>query len=63
MLSEVFMDIFRQAGRLRLARQSRPPAGDRPFKALPARRRRVDAELDEKIPKRIVGTADTPKMH
>ena len=61
-LSEVFLDVWRQAGRfegrssvstwlLAIAR----------FKALSARRRRVEAELDDRTAERVVDTADTPE--
>jgi RNA polymerase sigma-70 factor (ECF subfamily) len=62
-LSEVFLDVWRQAGRfearssvstwlLALAR----------FKALSARRRRRDAELDNVTAERLVDLADTPEV-
>jgi RNA polymerase sigma-70 factor (ECF subfamily) len=61
-LSEVFMDVWRQAGRFE-ARSSVSTwlLAIARFKALSARRRRVDAELDEKTAERIVDAADTPE--
>jgi RNA polymerase sigma-70 factor, ECF subfamily len=62
LLSEVFLDVWRQAGRfegrslvstwlLSIAR----------FKALSARRRRTDAELDEKIQTTVADPANDPE--
>ena len=62
LLSDVFLDVWRQADRfecrsavltwlLSIAR----------FKALSARRRRVDAELDEKIEATVADTANNPE--
>jgi RNA polymerase sigma-70 factor, ECF subfamily len=61
-LSEVFLDVWRQAGRfegrssvatwlMSIAR----------FKALSARRRRTEAELDEKIETAVADTANDPE--
>ena len=63
LLSDVFFDVWQQAGRfegrsavttwlLSIAR----------FKALSARRRRIDAELDETIKSTVADTADDPEM-
>jgi RNA polymerase sigma-70 factor, ECF subfamily len=63
LLSDVFFDVWRQAGRfegraavttwlLSIAR----------FKALSARRRRVDAELNETIESTVADTADDPEI-
>jgi RNA polymerase sigma-70 factor (ECF subfamily) len=62
LLSEVFLDVWRQAGRfecrssvltwlLSIAR----------YKALSARRRRTDSELDEKIEATVADPADDPE--
>jgi RNA polymerase sigma-70 factor, ECF subfamily len=62
LLSEVFLDVWRQAGRfegrssvatwlMSIAR----------FKALSARRRRTEAELDEKIETTVADTANDPE--
>jgi RNA polymerase sigma-70 factor, ECF subfamily len=62
LLSEVFLDVWRQAGRfegrssvatwlMSIAR----------FKALSARRRRTEAELDEKIETTVADTASDPE--
>jgi len=62
LLSEVFLDVWRQAGRfegrslvstwlLSIAR----------FKAISARRRRTDAELDEKIQTTVADPANDPE--
>jgi RNA polymerase sigma-70 factor, ECF subfamily len=62
LLSEVFLDVWRQAGRfegrssvatwlISIAR----------FKALSARRRRTEAELDEKIETTVADTANDPE--
>jgi RNA polymerase sigma-70 factor, ECF subfamily len=62
LLSEVFLDVWRQAGRfegrssvatwlMSIAR----------FKALSARRRRTEAELDEKIETAVADTANDPE--
>ena len=61
-LSEVFLDVWRQAGRF----ESRSSVSTwllaiARYKALSARRRRVDAELDDKTAERVVDTADTPE--
>ena len=63
LLSDVFFDVWQQAGRfegrsavttwlLSIAR----------FKALSARRRRADAELDETIESTVADTADDPEI-
>jgi RNA polymerase sigma-70 factor, ECF subfamily len=63
LLSEVFLDVWRQAGRfeyrssvstwlMSIARN----------KALSARRRRTDAELDEKIEATVADSADDPEV-
>ena len=63
LLSEVFFDVWQQAGRfegraavttwlLSIAR----------FKALSARRRRTDAELDETIEATVADSADNPEV-
>ena len=63
LLSDVFFDVWQQAGRfegrsavttwlLSIAR----------FKALSARRRRVDAELNETIESTVADTADDPEI-
>ena len=63
LLSDVFFDVWRQAGRyegraavttwlLSIAR----------FKALSARRRRTDAELDETIEATVADSADDPEI-
>jgi RNA polymerase sigma-70 factor (ECF subfamily) len=62
MISEVFLDIWRQAGRFegRSAVSTWLLAIAR-YKALSAMRRRTDAELDEEHAAAIADTADTPE--
>jgi RNA polymerase sigma-70 factor, ECF subfamily len=62
LLSEVFLDVWRQAdrfeGRSSVATWLISIAR---FKALSARRRRIDAELDEKIEATVADPADDPE--
>jgi RNA polymerase sigma-70 factor, ECF subfamily len=62
LVSEVFLDVWRQAGRF----EGRSTASTwimsiARFKALAARRRRPDAELDEHIEATVVDTSDDPE--
>jgi RNA polymerase sigma-70 factor, ECF subfamily len=62
LVSEVFLDVWRQAGRF----EGRSAASTwimsiARFKALAARRRRPDAELDEHIEATVVDTSDDPE--
>jgi RNA polymerase sigma-70 factor (ECF subfamily) len=62
LLSEVFLDVWRQADRF----EGRSCASTwlisiARFKALSARRRRIDAELDEKIGATVADPADDPE--
>jgi RNA polymerase sigma-70 factor (ECF subfamily) len=50
LLSEVFLDVWRQAGRFEAR-----------YKALSACRRRTDAELDEQIEATVADTSDDPE--
>src|SRR6201991_4750926 len=63
LLSDVFFDVWRQAGRF----EGRGGGSPRPlsiarFKALSARRRRTDAELDETIESTVADSADNPEI-
>jgi RNA polymerase sigma-70 factor (ECF subfamily) len=63
LLSDVFLDVWRQAG----AFQARASVSTwllaiGRHKALSARRRRTDAELDEKIASRLADPADDPEV-
>jgi RNA polymerase sigma-70 factor (ECF subfamily) len=63
LLSEVFLDVWRQAGRF----QARSAVSTwllaiARFKALSARRTRKDAELDETIEATIADSADDPEV-
>lgn len=61
-LSEVFLDVWRQAGRFEVRSSvSTWLLAIARYKALSARRRRVDAELDEHTAERLVDTTDTPE--
>src|SRR5436309_2166233 len=63
LISEVFLDVWRQAGRFegRAAVSTWLLAIAR-FKALSVMRRRSDAELDEETAEAIEDTADTPEV-
>jgi RNA polymerase sigma-70 factor (ECF subfamily) len=63
LLSDVFLDVWRQADRF----QGRSSVSTwlmsiARFKALSARRRRVDAELDERIETTVADTANDPEV-
>jgi RNA polymerase sigma-70 factor, ECF subfamily len=63
LLSDVFLDVWRQAGRF----QARSAVSTwllaiARFKALSARRTRKDAELDETIEATVADTADDPEV-
>ena len=63
LLSEVFLDVWRQAGRF----ESRSSVSTwlmsiARFKALSARRRRTDSELDETIESTVADPADDPEV-
>ena len=63
LLSDVFFDVWQQAGRF----QGRAPVTTwllsiARFKALSARRRRTDAELDETIAATVADGADDPEI-
>jgi RNA polymerase sigma-70 factor (ECF subfamily) len=62
LLSEVFLDVWRQAGRFE-ARSSVSTwlLSIARYKALSARRRRTDAELDEHIEATVADTSDDPE--
>ena len=62
LLSEVFLDVWRQAGRFegRSSVETWLMSIAR-FKALSARRRRTEAELDEKIETTVADTANDPE--
>src|SRR5437588_10424131 len=63
LLSEVFLDVWRQAdsfeGRSSVSTWLLAIAR---YKALSARRRRPDAELDEKVASRVADPADDPEV-
>ena len=63
LISEVFLDVWRHAGRFeeRSAVSTWLMSIAR-FKALSARRRRIDAELDDKIEATIADPADDPAV-
>ena len=62
LLSEVFLDVWRQADRFEgRSSVSTWLISIARFKALSARRRRTDAELDEKIEATVVDPADDPE--
>jgi len=63
LLSEVFLDVWRQAGRFEgRSSVSTWLMSIARHKALSARRRRTDAELDEKIEATIADPADDPEV-
>jgi RNA polymerase sigma-70 factor (ECF subfamily) len=62
LLSEVFLDVWRQAGRFEgRSSVSTWLISIARFKALSARRRRVDAQLDETIEATVADTANDPE--
>ena len=63
LLSEVFLDVWRQAAAFE-ARSSVSTwlLAIARYKALSARRRRTDAELDEKVASSVADTADDPEV-
>jgi RNA polymerase sigma-70 factor, ECF subfamily len=62
LLSEVFLDVWRQADRFEgRSSVSTWLISIARFKALSARRRRIDAELDEKIEATVADPADDPE--
>jgi RNA polymerase sigma-70 factor, ECF subfamily len=62
LLSEVFLDVWRQADRFEgRSSVSTWLMSIARFKALAARRRRIDAELDEKIETTLADTASDPE--
>jgi RNA polymerase sigma-70 factor (ECF subfamily) len=63
LLSEVFLDVWRQAGRFQCRSSvSTWSMSIARHKALSARRRRTDAELDEKIEATIADPANDPEV-
>ena len=63
LLSDVFLDVWRQADRFEgRSSVSTWLMSIARFKALSARRRRVDAELDERIETTIADTANDPEV-
>src|SRR5256714_13751647 len=63
LLSDVFLDVWRQAATFE-ARSSVSTwlLAIARYKALSARRRRIDAELDEEVPVIIADPADNPEL-
>src|SRR5258708_29746689 len=62
LLSEVFLDVWRQAGRFECRSSvSTWLMSIARYKALSARRRRTEAELDEKIETTVADPADDPE--
>jgi RNA polymerase sigma-70 factor, ECF subfamily len=63
LLSDVFLDVWRQAAKFeaRSSVSTRLLAIAR-YKALSARRRRIDAELDEEVPVIIADPANNPEL-
>jgi RNA polymerase sigma-70 factor (ECF subfamily) len=63
LVSDVFLDIWRQAGKFQGRSQvSTWFLAIARYKALSARRRRTDAELDEKIEATVADPADDPEV-
>jgi RNA polymerase sigma-70 factor (ECF subfamily) len=63
LLSEVFLDVWRQAGRFEFRSSiSTWLRSIARYKALSARRRRIDAVLDEEIESTVADTADDPEI-
>jgi len=63
LLSEVFLDVWRQAGRFECRSSvSTWLMSIARYKALSARRRRTEAELDEKIAATVADPADDPEI-
>jgi RNA polymerase sigma-70 factor (ECF subfamily) len=63
LLSDVFLDVWRQAGRFEgRAAVSTWLLSIARFKALSARRRRTDAQLDEAIENTVADNADDPEL-
>jgi hypothetical protein len=63
LLSEVFLDVWRQAGRFECRSSvSTWLMSIARYKALSARRRRTEAELDEKIAATVADPADGPEV-
>src|SRR5215468_7098326 len=63
LLSEVFLDVWRQAGRFECRSSvSTWLMSIARYKALSARRRRTEAELDEKIAATVADQADDPEV-
>ena len=63
LLSDVFLDVWRQAGRFEgRAAVSTWLLSIARFKALSARRRRTDAQLDEAIETTVADSADDPEV-
>ena len=63
LLSEVFLDVWRQAGRFECRSSvSTWLMSIARYKALSARRRRTEAELDEKIAATVADPADDPEV-
>jgi RNA polymerase sigma-70 factor, ECF subfamily len=63
LLSDVFLDVWRQAASFEArASVSTWLLAIARYKALSARRRRTDAQLDEKVASRVVDPADDPEV-
>jgi len=63
LLSDVFLDVWRQAAAFEVRSSvSTWLLAIARYKALSARRRRTDAELDEKIASRVADPADDPEV-
>jgi RNA polymerase sigma-70 factor, ECF subfamily len=63
LLSGVFLDVWRQAGRFEFRSSvSTWLMSIARYKAFSARRRRIDAELDEAIESTVADTADNPEV-
>src|SRR6267143_5026871 len=63
LLSDVFLDVWRQAAKFEVRSSvSTWLLGIARYKALSARRRRIDAELDEHIASTVADPADGPDL-
>ena len=63
LLSDVFLDVWRQAAKFEVRSSvSTWLLGIARYKALSARRRRIDAELDEEVSVIIADPADNPEL-
>ena len=62
LLSDVFLDVWRQAAKFEARSSSTWLLAIARYKTLSARRRRIDAELDEEVSVIIADPADNPEL-